>query len=192
MMENADNTVDAKKIVESLLFVSKRPVSISEIDEVTSFGTEKIEDVIGRLSCEYEQRGLQILRIANGYILATRPEFSPYVEKLLNSPVSVTLSHQSLETLSIIAYKQPVTKSEIESIRGVLCDGVIKTLLEKKLIKESGRGEGVGRPILYSTTIEFLKHFGLHDLGDLPRLSEGEMPKADMLTEEANMETVGV
>ncbi len=159
-----------KNIVESLLFISKKPVSLSEFSEVTGFDGADLENVIKDLKAEYESRGLQIISLANGYVMATRPQYSEYVEKFLNSPVSVTLSSQSLETLSIIAYKQPLTKAEVESIRGVLCDGVIKTLLDKRLIKESGRSEHVGRPILYSTTVEFLKHFGLHDLSELPPL----------------------
>ena len=107
--------------------------------------------------------------------------YSHYIEKYLNSPISVTLSQQSLETLSIIAYKQPVTKADVEKIRGVMCDGVIKTLLEKKLIKESGRSDTVGRPILYSTTVDFLKHFGLHDLSDLPPLEEDSGPAGGLV-----------
>lgn len=164
---------DAKNVVESLLFVSKRPISVDDIQEISQFGTDLINGIINELSSDYEKRGLQLIKLANGYLIATRPKYSDYIEKFLNSPVSVTLSQQSLETLSIIAYKQPVTKADVERIRGVMCDGVIKTLLDKKLIKESGRSDAVGRPILYSTTVEFLKHFGLHDLSELPPLEEG-------------------
>jgi segregation and condensation protein B len=164
---------DARNAVESLLFVSKRPLSIEDIEEISQLGTDMISRAVEELSATYESRGLQLIKLANGYLLATRPRYSPYIEKFLKSPVSVSLSQQSMETLSIIAYKQPITRAEVERIRGVLCDGVIKTLLEKRLIKETGRSESVGRPILYATTVEFLKHFGLHDLGELPPLDEG-------------------
>lgn len=164
---------DARNAVESLLFVSKRPLSIEDIEEISQLGTDMISKAVEELSATYESRGLQLIKLANGYLLATRPRYSSYIEKFLKSPVSVSLSQQSMETLSIIAYKQPITRAEVERIRGVLCDGVIKTLLEKRLIKETGRSESVGRPILYATTVEFLKHFGLHDLGELPPLDEG-------------------
>lgn len=164
---------DARNAVESLLFVSKRPLSIEDIEEISQLGTDTISKAVEELSATYESRGLQLIKLANGYLLATRPRYSSYIEKFLKSPVSVSLSQQSMETLSIIAYKQPITRAEVERIRGVLCDGVIKTLLEKRLIKETGRSESVGRPILYATTVEFLKHFGLHDLGELPPLDEG-------------------
>jgi segregation and condensation protein B len=167
-MDQSISYENVKKIIESLLFVSKKPLSPQEIDEVTNFGMEIIEEALNEICSGYERSGLQAIKLANGYVIATRPEFSEYIEKFLNSPVSVTLSPQALETLSIIAYKQPVTKIEVENIRGVMCDGVINTLLDRKLIKESGRSDSVGRPILYSTTVEFLKHFGLHDLGELP------------------------
>ncbi len=165
---------DAKNAIESLLFVSKRPLSVEDIDEVSQLGRDVILRAMDELASSYESRGIQLIKLANGYLMATRPKYSGYIDKFLKSPVSVSLSQQSLETLSIIAYKQPVTRAEIERIRGVLCDGVIKTLLDKKLIKEAGRSESVGRPILYATTVEFLKHFGLHDLGELPPLEEEE------------------
>lgn len=164
-----------KDIIESLLFISKKPLSTEELSKITGFTREDIEVCLGELEREYASRGLQIIKIAHGHMLATRPQYSVYIEKFLNSPFAVTLSPQALETLSIIAYKQPVTKIEIENIRGVLCDAVIDTLLDKRLIKESGRSDQVGRPILYSTTIEFLKHFGLHDLGELPKLDFEEI-----------------
>ncbi|MFA5104054.1 MAG: SMC-Scp complex subunit ScpB [Candidatus Margulisiibacteriota bacterium] len=163
---------DARNAIESLLFVSKRPLSVDDIDEIACLGRDTILRAVEELSSSYETRGIQLIKIANGYLLATRPRYSAYIEKFLKSPVSVSLSQQSLETLSIIAYKQPVARAEIERIRGVLCDGVIKTLLDKRLIKEAGRSETVGRPILYATTVDFLKHFGLHDLGQLPLLEE--------------------
>ncbi len=170
---NAIAYEDARNAVESLLFVSKRPLSVDDLDDVSQLGRDVIQRAVDDLSGSYEARGLQIIKLANGYLLATRPRYSGYIEKFLKSPVSVSLSQQSMETLSIIAYKQPIARSEVERIRGVLCDGVIKTLLEKRLIKECGRSDSVGRPILYGTTVEFLKHFGLHDLSELPPLEDG-------------------
>ncbi|MCX5750001.1 MAG: SMC-Scp complex subunit ScpB [Candidatus Saganbacteria bacterium] len=164
-----------KDIIESLLFISKRPLSADEMDEICGLGKEEIEKNLGELTEEYASRGLQIIKLAHGYVLATRPEYSSFIEKYLNSPLSISLSPQAIEALSIIAYKQPVTKLEVENIRGVMCDAVINTLLEKRLIKEAGRSDQVGRPILYVTTIEFLKHFGLHDLGELPKVDLEEI-----------------
>lgn len=179
---------DRKKVVESLLFVSKRPVSVEELSDVTGFPGESVDNAIREISSEYETRGLQVIRLANGFIVATRPQYSEFVEKFLNSPVSVTLSQQALEALSIIAYKQPVAKGELEAIRGVMCDGVIATLLDRKLIKESGRADTVGRPILYSTTVEFLKHFGLHDLGELPVMADDESSRTALFGFEGSSE----
>jgi len=173
---------DKKKIVESLLFVSKRPVSAEELSGVTGFPFGEIDAAISEITSDYESRGLQVIRLANGFIVATRPQYSEFVSGFLNSPVSVTLSQQSLETLSIIAYRQPITKAEVEAIRGVMCDGTIATLHDRKLIKESGRADTVGRPILYSTTVDFLKHFGLHDLGDLPDLPDEESSRTALLS----------
>lgn len=172
---------DARNAIESLLFVSKRPLSVEDIDEISRLGRDTILRAVDELSSSYEARGIQLIKIANGYLMATRPKYSGYIEKFLKSPVSVSLSQQSMETLSIIAYKQPITRAEIERIRGVLCDGVIKTLLDKKLIKEAGRSDTVGRPIIYATTVEFLKHFGMHDLGELPPLEEEEENSAGAL-----------
>ena len=172
---------DARNAIESLLFVSKRPLSVEDIDEISRLGQDTILRAVDELSSSYESRGIQLIKIANGYLMATRPKYSGYIEKFLKSPVSVSLSQQSMETLSIIAYKQPIARAEIERIRGVLCDGVIKTLLDKKLIKEAGRSDTVGRPILYATTIEFLKHFGMHDLGELPPLEEEEVSAGALL-----------
>lgn len=170
MQENV--TEDKKSIIESLLFVTKKPVSPGEISQVTGFQEDESAKLLDEITQEYESRPLQVIKMANGYILATRPQYSSFIDKFLNSPVSVSLSKQALETLSIIAYRQPVTKIDIERIRGVMSDSPIRSLLEKNLIRESGRSEAPGRPILYSTTVDFLKHFGLNDLIDLPPIEE--------------------
>ncbi len=165
---------DAKNIIESMLFVSKRPLSVDDFEELCGFDQQIIEKSLAEIQMDYQNRAMQVIKLANGFLMATRPKYGAYIERLLKSPVSISLSQQSMETLSIIAYKQPITKAEIERIRGVMSDGVIKNLIEKKLIKEVGRSDAVGRPILYGTTVEFLKHFGLHDLSELPPLEEDE------------------
>ena len=165
-----------RSIVESLLFVTKKPVSAHEISQVTGFEAGEAESILDEITADYEKRPLQVIKVANGYILATRPQYSEFIDKFLNSPVSVTLSKQALETLSIIAYKQPVTKIEVEKIRGVMSDSPIKSLFDKNLIKEVGRSDAPGRPILYATTVDFLKQFGLNDLKDLPSIEEELSP----------------
>jgi segregation and condensation protein B len=119
---------------------------------------------------ERQEREVQIFKVAGGYLMGTNPENAEYVKKITNPREETRLSPQALETLAIIAYKQPVTRVEIERLRGVDSGWVIETLLAKKLIREVGRSETVGRPYLYATTEEFLKHFGLKDLKDLPPL----------------------
>ena len=161
-----------RDVLEALLFVSKKPLSIGDFHEVLGFGEDNIQNAMDQLVSQYQTKGLQLIKLANGYVMATRPEHSEFINKYLNSPVSVTLTNQALETLSIIAYKQPVTKLEVDNIRGVMSDAPIRTLLEKRLIKEAGKADRVGHPILYATTVEFLKHFGLHDLSELPLLNE--------------------
>ena len=167
-----------KSILESLLFIAKKPLTAEELAGVLEVEPSIIEKCLQELSFEYENKGLQIINVAHGWEIATRDENADFVKKLLESPIETTLSPQALETLAIIAYKQPTTRAEIENIRGVVSDSVIKTLLEKRLIAEVGRSEGVGRPILYGTTTAFLRHFGLKDIADLPPLPEEETEKA--------------
>jgi segregation and condensation protein B len=119
---------------------------------------------------DYEGKGINIVKVAGGYLMGTSPVNANYVHNLLHAKVQTTLTPQALEVLSIIAYKQPVTLVELERIRGVNSDGPVETLLAKKLIEELGRSDAVGRPYLYGTTTEFLRHFGLKDLSDLPPL----------------------
>lgn len=162
-----------KNILESLLFVANRPLTPEEMAMIIGVEPELVALALQELLVEYEGKGIRIAKIAGGWQMVTISENSNYVEALLSSPIVTTLSGAALETLAVISYKQPVTKLEVENIRGVNSDGVINTLLEKRMIKEVGRGDGVGRPILYGTSNEFLRHFGLKDLGDLPALPEG-------------------
>lgn len=164
-----------KKSIEALLFLSEEPVKIEKIAVLLSSPPELALSVIGELQDDLNSsgRGLQIFEVAGGYQMGTLPELAPYLEKALSEDVSSNLSQAALEALAIIAYKQPVTRIEIESIRGVRSEHVLENLLKRKLIRISGRKEGPGRPLLYSTTPDFLKYFGLMDLKDLPPLEAG-------------------
>lgn len=171
-------------VIESLIFASDEPISsdeilkaIEEIDgKKEDLTTSEIEKTIIELNDYYKKNdnGFFILKVAGGYIYATRPENAKYVGFLSSEKSKKRLSQAALETLAIIAYKQPITKPEIEQIRGVNCDYIINTLLEKNLIAISGRAESPGRPLLYCTTREFLKYFGLNDISDLPKPREIE------------------
>ncbi|MDI6782622.1 MAG: SMC-Scp complex subunit ScpB [bacterium] len=166
---------EVKPIIESLLFVADEPLSIRKIKQVLDEVDEStIRHSLAQLKEEYNQSGraIQIVEIANGYQFATRPSYAEWVNKLVQSTTKFRLTKPALETLTIIAYRQPVMRAEIESIRGVDSGGVIQTLLEKKLIRVTGRKEVVGRPLLYGTTQEFLDHFGLRNLSDLPTIEE--------------------
>ncbi|MBI1818920.1 MAG: SMC-Scp complex subunit ScpB [Nitrospirae bacterium] len=162
------------QIIESLLFVSQDPLPIDRIKEVTGEKKENILEAIELLKSDIksQDRALCLAELAGGYQLVTRPENAPWIKKLLTVKTTGKLSRPGLETLAIIAYKQPITMAEVEAIRGVDSGGVIRTLLERRLVKIAGRKEMPGKPILYSTTREFLEYFGLNQLSDLPTLKE--------------------
>ncbi len=159
-----------KKIIESLLFIARKPLAPAEIEAAAKIPQALVAQLLEELILEYQERGINIVKVAGGYLMGTNPENADHIHNLLHAKVPTTLSPQSLETLSIIAYRQPITRAEIERIRGVISDGVVETLLAKKLIQELGRGAAVGHPFLYGTTPEFLRHFGLHSLTNLPPL----------------------
>lgn len=171
-------------IIEALIFASDEPIAsnviinaIKEIDgDEVNLSAEDIEQVIIDLNNKYSSGGysFSIVKVANGYLFATKPEYGKYVGYLSTEKSKRRLSQAALETLAIIAYKQPITKPELESIRGVNSDYIINTLLEKNLITINGRSETVGRPLLYGTTDEFLKYFGLYQISDLPKPREIE------------------
>jgi len=176
-----------KALVETLIFAAQEPLSINQIraiyqgDDARNNGLKQIEpetirQSITDLNVEYEKsdRPYRIVQIAGGYQFATLSDYAEWLGKLYKEQGRRKLSQSGVETLAIAAYKQPVTKAEIEKIRGVNCDYVLKTLLEKELLTVTGRAESVGRPLLYGTTKEFLKHFGLNDITDLPRPREIE------------------
>ncbi|EIW18474.1 MULTISPECIES: SMC-Scp complex subunit ScpB [Pelosinus] len=162
-----------KKHIEALLFVSGDPITIHKIAQILEIPEEHILSLIEELIQDMaeENRGLTIIKVAAGYQLCTKPELSTTLEKL-GQVQDNKLSAAAMETLSIIAFKQPITKIEIENIRGVKIDRVLATLNERQMIKEIGRKDTIGRPILYGTTENFLKCFGLNGLQDLPPLAE--------------------
>ena len=163
-------------IIESLLFAAgDEGLTIKQISEVIEMDDKVAEEVLSKLVIEYnknKKRGIMIIQLAGTYQLATKKEFSPYLKKLVESPNNTALSQAALETLAIIAYKQPITRIEIEEIRGVKTERPLQTLTAKALIKEAGRAEGSGRAYLYGTTKEFLDYFGLKSIKDLPPLPE--------------------
>jgi segregation and condensation protein B len=163
------------QIVESALFASQSPLTprdIARADE--SLTVEIVKDALVELRDEYERsdRSFQIYNLGDGYQILTRPEYAPYLERFDSVPRTYGLSPAALETLAIIAYRQPISRVEIEDIRGVGSTTVLRTLQEWELIDTVGRGEGLGRPLLYGTTQRLLDHFGLRDLADLPRLED--------------------
>lgn len=178
-MSEEPNTVPIDKlkpVLECMLFVSPQPLMTEHVAKSLELEETVVDQAIHELRLEYADRGLQIVRIAGGYQMCTRPEYSEQVSKLLK-PEKVRLSRAALETVAIIAYRQPITQPEIEAIRGVNSDGVVKTLTERNLIKQIGRRETAGRPMLYATTEEFLNHFGLNDLSQLPELEDVVLPE---------------
>lgn len=178
-MDNIYNSV-----IEALIFSSDEPISENEIirvikgidGEEIELNVNDIQSLIEVLNKTYKENNaaFQIVKIANGYLFATKEDTAKYVGFLSSEKTKRRLSQAALETLSIIAYKQPITKPELEQIRGVNSDYILNTLLEKNLITITGRAEGIGRPLLYGTTTEFLKYFGLYNLSDLPKPREIE------------------
>jgi len=172
---------EAKKIIEALLFTSEKPITIEQMKEVLEEVEAKdIKAALAELQTEYETlgRSFKVYEVAGGYQMVTAPEFADYLKKFYRVKSKDKLTKPALETLAIVAYRQPITKADIEDIRGVNVDGVIKTLADRQLIKITGRKDAPGRPILYGTTKEFLDRFGLSSLNELPKL--GEFTEADI------------
>jgi len=168
--------VKEKALLEALFFAAGEPVTIKKVSEITGLTPGEIKNLFRELRDEYRERnsGLELREVAGGFLMSTRPSFAPYIKKLQGERARQGLSQAAMETLAIIAYKQPITRLEIEAIRGVKVDKVLDRLKELNLIAEAGRKEVLGRPILYATTREFLKHFGLRDLSQLPSLEDKE------------------
>ncbi|CCQ95599.1 chromosome condensation and segregation factor [[Clostridium] ultunense Esp] len=166
---------EKKSLIEALLFVSgDEGLSLKQLAEIVEMEEEMLLDLLYEMMAEWKRmgRGIQIVEVAKHFQLTTLPKHAPYIGKLANQPQNTTLSQSAIEVLSIIAYRQPITRLEIEEIRGVKSDRAIQTLMARGLIKEMGRAEGVGRAILYGTTPFFLEHFGLNSLDELPSLPE--------------------
>ncbi|HSR41189.1 MAG TPA: SMC-Scp complex subunit ScpB [Longimicrobiales bacterium] len=163
------------QIVEAVLFASDAPLKAEEIARADeALDEDRVEEALRTLMEVYAEsdRSFEIVQVAEGYQIQTRPEFAPYLERFDTVPRPSRLSGPALETLAIIAYRQPIGRVEIEYIRGVGSVGVIRTLQDRALVEVVGRGEGLGRPLLYGTTTRFLEHFGFDSLDDLPRPEE--------------------
>jgi len=174
MQDNAPQGLELVAVLEALLFVSGEPIPVARLATVIGVSKAEIEQALDLLSQQLAQdaRGIQLVKLAGGYRLVTKPDYAPWLKRLDKAKAAQKLSRSALESLAIIAYKQPLVRSEIEVIRGVETSGVLRTLLERKLVRIVGRKEVPGRPIMYGTTKFFLEHFGLQDITQLPPLRE--------------------
>lgn len=165
-----------KDILEALLFVSDRPLSEAQLAQVCPEPVDRaqIRSLLEELALDYEGRAVELKQVAGGWKLVTRPQYGQWIRRLYQLDSRPRLSRAALETLAIIVYRQPITKQEIEAIRGVESSGVLKTLLERRLVRILGRKPVVGRPLLYGSSREFLEYFGLRDLAELPRPEDVE------------------
>jgi segregation and condensation protein B len=168
---------ELKKVLECLFFVAAEPLDADELSSICQEDSALVKDACAELSAEYAVKGFFLREIAAGWQFFSSPDYLPYVEKLYRPKIH-KLSKAGLETLAIIAYRQPLTRLDVENTRKINSDGVMNTLLEKNLIKEVGRRNTPGKPILYGTTKEFLIFFGLSSLADLPPLEEFSVPSA--------------
>ena len=166
---------DLKNIIESLLFVAEEPLGAERLKKILEAAAEAIAEAVAALKADHDARqgGFYLAEVAGGYQFRTRPEYTAWIRRLVD-PKPVRLSRAALETLAIIAYKQPIIRSDVEHIRGVDCGGVLRQLLERKLVRVLGRKEIAGRPLIYATTRKFLETFDLKDLKDLPTPKEIE------------------
>jgi segregation and condensation protein B len=180
-----DNDYNLISILEALLFVAPGSVTPAQLASALSVQTQDIEMGLAVLEKQYLERGLRLQRHQGRVQLTTAPETAPWVERFLGLEATSKLSRAALESLAIIAYQQPVTRPEIDAVRGVNSDGVLKSLLSKGLVHELGRAEKPGRPILYGTTSDFLRHFGLSSLEELPPLSIA--PEGNQLDDPDNL-----
>lgn len=165
-------------LLESLLFVAPEPVTTTNLAAAVEASEDQIEVALTELDESYQARGLRLQRNRNRVQLVTAPESAAYIERFLGLDLTTSLSPAALETLAIIAYRQPVTRAQIDEWRGVSSDGVLRTLLHRELVEQVGRLEQAGRPFQYGTTFQFLQYFGLESLEDLPLLEEDAKPEA--------------
>jgi segregation and condensation protein B len=180
MTESENQTpLDIPAALEALLFVSAEPVAPSQLATVLEISASAVEQGLKQLDGELLTRGLRLQRHDGRFQLTTAPEMAETVERFLGLEATSRLSRAALETLALVAYQQPVTRPQIEAVRGVSSDGVMKSLLGKGLVQEVGRTEGPGRPILYGTAPDFLQHFGLNSLMELPPLNLPEVENGE-------------
>jgi segregation and condensation protein B len=165
---------EAKAIIESMLFVADEPVTVAHLADALEVKRSLIQEAAESLARDYSVRGLRVQYHEGHVQMVTAPELAPYVERFLGLQYSGKLSVAALETLAIIAYQQPITRPQIEEIRGVNCQGVLRNLIARGLIEPVDRLETVGRPVVYATTFEFLQYFGLENLAELPQLEDPE------------------
>ena len=173
---------EIRKIIEALLFASPEPLTQSKVNGIFNPDTPNLKEVVLKLNEQYvhDDHAFEINEVAGGYQLVSRQEYEHFIRKMLSKSGRISLSSAALDSLAIIAYKQPIGRYEVEAIRGVDSSGVLKTLLNRNLIKIKGRDSGPGRPLLYQTTDKFLEHFGLNRLSDMPKLKEiTELMEAD-------------
>ena len=177
-------------ILEALLFASDTPLELARLREVLELpSVAAARELVEELSARYTDRGLQIVEVGGGYCMVTRPELAPWLVRLTRSRTKQRLTRPALETLAIVAYKQPVSRPELDAVRGVNSEGVLENLLERRLIRIPGRKDAPGRPYLFETTREFLVAFGLRDLGDLPKVEdELQVPELAAVTEHGEAE----
>ena len=173
---------EIRKIIEALLFASPEPLTQAKVNGIFNPDTPNLKEVVLKLNEQYvhDDHAFEINEVAGGYQLVSRQEYEHFIRKMLSKSGRLALSSAALDSLAIIAYKQPIGRYEVEAIRGVDSSGVLKTLLNRNLIKIKGRDSGPGRPLLYQTTDKFLEHFGLNRLSDMPKLKEiTELMEAD-------------
>ena len=161
-----------KSVVESLLFVAEKPISTKEIADVCGIMAVDVQKALKELEFDFKERGIRVVRKGDLFSFVTAPENAKEVSLLLNEELRHDLSQAALETLAIIAYKQPLTRTDIEEIRGVNSDSIVRNLLIRGLVTDVGRKEAVGKPILYGTTMEFIQYFGLENEESLPKIEE--------------------
>ena len=172
VLKGGPDPLDLAARVESVLFVAEEPVSTYRLAQVLEVTPESVEQALDALAGHYQNRGLRLQHLNGSVQLTTAPEAAPHIERFLGLEARVHLSQAALEALAIVAYRQPITRPDVEAIRGVGSDSVLRTLLSAGLIDRIGRADDVGRPFLYGTTPEFLQHFGLQSLDELPTLEE--------------------
>ena len=187
--KNSEGTLKGR--IEAILFVAGEPVSVRDLAKVLQIGEKELSRVLKEIKDEYdyENRGFLLKRFGSHVQLATRPLYSEDVVRLLQPVQQQSLSQAAMETLAVVAYKQPATRAEVEQVRGVKCDYSLQSLILKGLIEEAGRKDTIGRPILYRTTDQFLSHFGIQSLDELPPMPENETEINDMQDHEELLTT---